>query len=106
MTREEKYERWKLRMAEYEASGETIEQWTSKQEGITSYQFHYWRNKFKNEGKQKTTFMDNPQWTSIDVPEVLTSTSIELTFNEFTMYIPESVSEEHVARVIRVLRMS
>ena len=106
MKREEKYDLWKSRMADYEASGETIEQWASKQEGITVYQFHYWRNKFKNDRELQTPGLNQPQWTSLEVPEIFTSTSIEVKFDDFTMYIPESVSEDHVARVIRVLRMS
>ncbi|MCR6098290.1 hypothetical protein HXA31_17210 [Salipaludibacillus agaradhaerens] len=57
----EKFERWKSRMADYEASGETIAQWCSKQEGITVYQFHYWRKKFKNERNHQVPYLDQPQ---------------------------------------------
>nr|WP_179886306.1 hypothetical protein [Bacillus sp. es.036] len=38
-------------MEDFDASGQPIQEWVSTQEGISVYQFHYWRKKFKEEDR-------------------------------------------------------
>jgi HSP20 family molecular chaperone IbpA len=103
MKRKHKHNLWKKRMEAYEASGETIQEWVSKHDDITEYQFHYWRKKIKAEVNSDLCDEVNHTWTSFDVP-TFTTTSIEVRLDDLSVYIPENVSEEHLSRVLRVLR--
>ena len=104
MNHKEKYHLWKNRMEDFEASGDTIHEWVAKQEEITEYQFHYWRKKFKSETNSQSNNQINSGWTSLDVPTFTSNTAIELRLDDLSVYIPEDVSEEHLCRVLRVLR--
>ncbi|MCE7793812.1 hypothetical protein K8O68_15425 [Salipaludibacillus sp. CUR1] len=101
MAREDMYLQWKKRMEDFKASGQTVKQWLSTQEGITIHQFHYWRRKLKNKNE---IYPAKKGWTSFEVPALPSSTTIEMKLDEVTLYIPENVSEDHLHRVIRVLR--
>ncbi|MCM3491788.1 hypothetical protein B4N84_00080 [Flavobacterium sp. IR1] len=104
MNRKEKSDLWKSRMEDFEASGETIPEWVAKQEDITEYQFHYWRKKFKTETKSYSGNLENSGWTTLDVPTFTTRAAIEMRVDDVSLFVPEDVSEEHLCRVLRVLR--
>jgi hypothetical protein len=109
MNRKEKYECWKRRMEDFEASGQTIPEWVSTQEGITEYQFHYWRKRLKKERIQPPQAFGvsqaaSPSWATFEIPAMNMSPAIELRMEEMTLVIPEDVSEQHLYRVLRVLR--
>lgn len=104
MNRKEKYDLWKRRMDDFEASGETITEWVAKQEDITEYQFHYWRKKFKTKTTSYSDNLENSGWTSLYVPTISNSAAIEMRIDDISIFVPEDVSEEHLCRVLRVLR--
>jgi hypothetical protein len=106
MNRKEKYELWKSRMEDFEASGQTIPEWVSTQEGITEYQFHYWRKKLKAEMNPSSGSpqVDSHRWTTLEVPSMSTNPAIELRMDDISLMIPEDVSEQHLYRVLRALR--
>ncbi|WP_238458087.1 IS66 family insertion sequence element accessory protein TnpA [Alkalihalobacterium alkalinitrilicum] len=104
INRKEKYDLWKRRMEDFETSGETIPEWVAKQEDITEYQFHYWRKKLKTETKSYSNTLENSGWTSLDVPAFTTRAAIEMRGEDVSIFVPEDVSEEHLYRVLRVLR--
>ncbi|SDZ68994.1 hypothetical protein SAMN05421736_1451 [Evansella caseinilytica] len=101
MAKEDKYHQWKKRMEDFQSSGQTAQQWVSGQEGITIHQFHYWRRKLKNDNE---IYPAQKGWTAFEVSTLPSSTTIEMKLDEVTLYIPENVSEDHLHRVIRVLR--
>ena len=104
MNRKEKFDLWKRRMDDFEASGETIPKWVAKQEGITEYQFHYWRKKFKTETAPYSNNLENSGWTSLHVPIFSNGAAIEMRIDDVSIFVPEDVTEEHLCRVLRVLR--
>nr|WP_235715791.1 hypothetical protein [Halalkalibacter hemicellulosilyticus] len=93
-------------MEDFEASGQTIPEWVSSQEGITEYQFHYWRKKLKAETDPSPNppQVDCHGWTTLEVSSMSTNPAIELKMDDLSLMIPEDVSEHHLSLVLRVLR--
>jgi len=104
MDRTEKNRLWKKRMEDFEASGQTIHEWVASQEDITVYQFHYWRKKFKLAESSQPSSSIETGWTSLEVPVIASSATIEVRLNDLSIHIPENVSEDHLHRVLSVLR--
>lgn len=103
MDRREKNRLWKKRMEDFEASGQTIHDWVASQEDITVYQFHYWRKKFKLVESSQPSSIETG-WTSLEVSVTASSTTIEVRLHDLSIHIPENVSEDHLHRVLSVLR--
>ncbi|MFA9459198.1 hypothetical protein ACERJO_21025, partial [Halalkalibacter sp. AB-rgal2] len=87
-------------------SGQTIPEWVSTQEGVTQHQFHYWRRKLKAEMNRSadSSQFDHHGWTTLEVSSMSTNPAIELKMDDLSLMIPEDVSEQHLYRVLKVLR--
>lgn len=104
MDRKSKTQVWRKRMEDYESSGQSVRDWiSSNSDEITIYQFHYWRNKFKAE---KSEGFQNQQngWTSFDVQGFPSAPKVEVRINDISVFIPEDVSDNHMLRLLKVLK--
>ncbi|MDN5348556.1 MAG: hypothetical protein PWP65_2121 [Clostridia bacterium] len=49
MTKAELQKLWATRIAEYQASGQSVKEWCNSRKGISPRQLWYWLRKYKNQ---------------------------------------------------------
>ncbi|GEA14288.1 hypothetical protein E308F_05300 [Moorella sp. E308F] len=67
MTKAELQELWATRIAEYQASGQSIKEWLASHEGINPRQLWYWLRKYKNQNGVSSG--KSNRWLPVEVSE-------------------------------------
>ncbi|GFN21967.1 IS66 family insertion sequence element accessory protein TnpA [Thermanaeromonas sp. C210] len=67
MTRAERQKLWETRIAEYQASGQSVKEWCASHEGISPRQLWYWLRKYKD---QNGVSLEKPtRWLPVEISE-------------------------------------
>ena len=104
MTKGERQELWATRIAEYQASGQSVKEWCASHEGVSPRQLWYWLQKYKN---QKEAFSNKSnQWLPIEISEQSSGVhgnSLLIRIGQAGIEVRPGFDPELLAQVIRVL---
>jgi len=67
MTRAELQQLWETRIAEYQASGQSVKEWCASHEGISPRQLWYWLRKYKNQNAAPSE--SSSRWLPVEISE-------------------------------------
>ncbi|WP_258359291.1 IS66 family insertion sequence element accessory protein TnpA [Moorella sulfitireducens] len=67
MTKAERQALWKTRIAEYQASGQSVKEWCASHEDVSPKQLWYWLRKYKN--RNGVTPGKSNRWLPVEVSE-------------------------------------
>lgn len=67
MTKAERQALWETRIAEYQASGQSVKEWCASHEGISPRQLWYWLRKYKNQNVVSSG--KSNRWLPVEISE-------------------------------------
>ncbi|MGI9862694.1 helix-turn-helix domain-containing protein [Moorella naiadis] len=67
MTKGERQELWATRIAEYQASGQSVKEWCASHEDVSPRQLWYWLRQYKNQNGVLST--QSTRWLPVEIRE-------------------------------------